>query len=241
MRRATGYGFSADDLVDPGSKTERAGFEEVPMSDSDDGADSGAEEFEALDDEAKAEVRALAKKFLRKKAKDDIMEAAYNRWAFHDEGLPQWFKEDEKKFMRPPPPITSDEYKQARDELKAIDARPIKKIAEAKARKRKRLVSKLTQARQKAESIANQEDVPMKAKMREIEKVYAKARAAGGVRSGVRKKGSGSRSDQYKKKGPPLDSRMKKDKRGLDAAARRNKAKGRGGGGSRGGGGGKRR
>jgi hypothetical protein len=35
------------------------------------------------------------------------------------------------------------------------------------------LQTKLTQARHKAEAIANQEDVPMKSKMREIEKLYS--------------------------------------------------------------------
>lgn len=39
-----------------------------------------------------------------------------------------------------------------------------------------RAQAKLTQARQKAEAIANQEDVPMKSKMREIEKLYAQVR-----------------------------------------------------------------
>ncbi len=38
--------------------------------------------------------------------------------------------------------------------------------------------TKLTQARQKAEAIANQEDVPMKSKMREIEKLYVQVRGA---------------------------------------------------------------
>ena len=235
--KANGYGFSAADRIIPDSgmtaaaaahaalKNERAGFEEVPMSDSDDGSDSGAEEFDALDDDQKAEVRALAKKFLRRKSKDDIMEAAYNRYAFHDDNLPKWFVEDENKYMRPAPQITAEEYKAAKEEMRAIDARPIRKVVEAKARKRKRMQAKLTQARQKAESIANQEDVPMKAKMREIEKLYARARASGNK---SKKPGGGSRSDQYKKKkGPPLDARLRKDKRGMDAAVRRNKAKGR--------------
>jgi AdoMet-dependent rRNA methyltransferase SPB1 len=199
---------------------ESSGFEEVPMSESDDGSDSGEEEFEALDDVAKAEVLALAKKFLRKKTKDDIMEAAYNRYAFHDEGLPTWFADDERKFLRPAPQITAEEYKAAKEQLRAIDARPIKKVAEAKARKRKRLQAKLVQARQKAEAIANQEDVPMKSKMREIEKLYAQAKS--GRKSGKGKK-KPSRNDQYKKKGPRLDARMRKDRRGQDAATRRAK------------------
>jgi AdoMet-dependent rRNA methyltransferase SPB1 len=79
------------------------------------------------------------------------------------------------------------------------------------------------QARQKAESVANQEDVPMAQKMREIEKLYNQARAGKGRKGGA--KGAGSRSEQYKKKGPPLDGRMRKDKRGADKVARRLKGK----------------
>lgn len=47
-------------------------------------------------------------------------------------------------------------------------------MAEAKARKQKRMAVKLQAARQKAESVANQEDVPMKSRMQQIEKIYAK-------------------------------------------------------------------
>jgi hypothetical protein len=144
----------------------------------------------------------------------------------HDEGLPKWFAEDERKFMRPVPQVTAAELADARERLRAIDARPIKKVAEAKARKRKRLVAKLTQARQKAEAIAGQEDVPMKAKMREIEKVYAQARAGG--KKGKKGK-KGGRGEQYKKKGPPLDARMRTDKRGMEAAAKRVKGGKKGG------------
>jgi hypothetical protein len=75
----------------------------------------------------------------------------------------------------------------------------------------------------------------MKQKMREIEKLYASARAGKATGKGKKRP---SRGDQYKKKGPPLDKRMRKDKRGLQAAEKRNKAKGRGGK-SPGGGGGK--
>lgn len=126
--------------------------------------------------------------------------------------------------MRPTPQITAEEYKAAKEELKAIDARPIKKVAEAKARKRKRMVAKLAQARQKAEAVANQEDMPMNAKMREIEKIYNQAKSGG---KGKKSSKGGSRSDQYKKKGRPLDPRMRKDKRGMDAAMKRMKGKGK--------------
>ncbi|KAL4457861.1 hypothetical protein ABPG75_012726 [Micractinium tetrahymenae] len=216
---AASLGLSADALAGP-----EDGFEVVPAQQSgSDGSDS-EDEFEALDDVAKAEVRALARKMLRRKVKDDIIEAAYNRYAFHDTGLPKWFDEDERKFMRPQQQITPEEYQAAREELRSANARPLKKVVEAKARKQKRLRMRLQQARQKAEAVANQEDVPMKQKMREIEKLYSQARAGKG-----KKKGGGSRSEKYKaeKKGPKLDARMRKDRRGQDAAKRRAKKGGR--------------
>lgn len=196
------------------------GFEVVPMSE--DESDSAAEEFDRLDDNAKAEVLALAKKFIHKKTKRELIESAYNRYAFHDTNLPKWFIEDESKYMRPAPVITGTEFNEAKRQLQTIDARPIKKIAEAKARKKKRLQTKLTQARQKAEAVANQQDVPASAKMREIEKIYKQAKF------GSNKKKKPSRSDQYKRKGPALDARLRSDRRGLKAAEKRNKKKGKG-------------
>ena len=47
------------------------GFEEVPMSEDD--SDSAAEEFDMLTDDAKAEVLALAKKFISKKSKSELL------------------------------------------------------------------------------------------------------------------------------------------------------------------------
>jgi len=56
-----------------------------------------------------------------------------------------------------------------------------------------------------------------------------RSRCAVQARAGKgKKKGGGSRSEQYKqqKKGPRLDARMRKDRRGTDAATKRLKKKG---------------
>ncbi len=132
--------------------------------------------------------------------------------------------------LSPPPPLyhkqhspiielTKQEIDDAKEALKAVDARPIKKVAEAKARKRKRLEVKLAAARQKAEAIAGQDDVPASSKLREIEKVMAKARATGKGRKGG-KAGRGA-----KRKGPRLDPRMRADKRQVNSKAKAAAAK----------------
>lgn len=51
---------------------------------------------------------------------------------------------------RPIAPVTKAEVETEKERLRAIDARPIKKIAEAKARRKQKLVKRLDQARHKA-------------------------------------------------------------------------------------------
>lgn len=69
----------------------------------------------------------------------------------------------------------------------------------------------LEKARLKSEAIVGQEDIPMRSRMKEVEKVYARARAAG------TKKGKGKETRSGKEKasrsGRPLDRRMMSDKR----------------------------
>ncbi|MEW5311502.1 MAG: hypothetical protein WDW38_003212 [Sanguina aurantia] len=198
------------------------GFEVVPQEASESGSDTDSEdEFDMLDDHGKAEVLALAKKMLRRRDKESIIDAAYNRFAFHDVGLPKWFQEDEARHMRPISMVSKSEVAEEKERLRAIDARPIKKVAEAKARKQMRVVKKMTIARNKATVIADQEDVPMKSKMREIEKVYAKARASTKGRDGKGDKGKKGKKGKGRSK-DPMDNRLKKDK--MDAKRQDRKA-----------------
>ena len=82
----------------------KSGFEEVPVrrrhggaGSSDESSDDG---FDDLDDEGRAEVLALAKKMLKGRERQDIMDNAYHRYAFHETGLPRWFEEDEARHMK---------------------------------------------------------------------------------------------------------------------------------------------
>jgi AdoMet-dependent rRNA methyltransferase SPB1 len=66
---------------------------------SDDDEDAG---YSSMDSEEMAETRALAKVMLRKKARNEIIEGTYNRYAVHEDPstLPDWFIEDEMRHFR---------------------------------------------------------------------------------------------------------------------------------------------
>jgi AdoMet-dependent rRNA methyltransferase SPB1 len=82
------------------------------------------------------EQMALATLMLSKKKKQIMIDDAYNRNAYNDDELPEWFADDEKKHRQANIPVTKDDMKIYREKMREIDARPIKKVAEAKARKK---------------------------------------------------------------------------------------------------------
>ncbi|CAL8341989.1 unnamed protein product [Boreogadus saida] len=83
-----------------------------------------------------------------KKRGRDLMDDSFHRFV-NSEGqweVPEWFFDDERKHRKKPTPVTQtmvDEFKQ---KWKEINARPIKRVAEAKARKKKRMMKKTTHA-----------------------------------------------------------------------------------------------
>ena len=56
------------------------------------------------------------------------------RWAWGEEDLPDWFADEEKKYYQKSLPVTKEEVAEYKQQIKEINARPIKKIAEAKAK-----------------------------------------------------------------------------------------------------------
>ncbi|KAK7341475.1 hypothetical protein VNO80_24405 [Phaseolus coccineus] len=149
-------------------------FEIVPAPATDSSDDSSSDESEE-DIEAKAEILAYARKLVRKKQRDQILDDAYNKYMFDDEGLPKWFLDEEKKHRQPVKPISKEEMAAMKAQFKEIDARPAKKVAEAKARKKRAAMKKLEKVRKKANAISDQTEISDRSKRKQIEQLYKKA------------------------------------------------------------------
>lgn len=157
-----------------------------------------------------------------KKSTRDLIDKSFNRFAFNEEEdeLPDWFVTEEKKHRVIQMPVSKqmmDEYRKRQQEL---NARPIKKVAEAKARKKRRMLKKMEQAKKKAEAVVNTVDISEREKAAQLRSVYKKAGLGKEKRQVtylVAKKGVGKnvrRPAGVKGHFKVVDARMKKDMKG---------------------------
>jgi AdoMet-dependent rRNA methyltransferase SPB1 len=75
------------------------------------------------------------------KTKSDLIDDSYNRYSTFDdpEALPEWFVEDEKEHWRKDSVADRRLVSEYRKRTEDINARPIKKVVEAQARKKRRV------------------------------------------------------------------------------------------------------
>ncbi|XP_038901448.1 adoMet-dependent rRNA methyltransferase spb1 [Benincasa hispida] len=151
------------------------GFEVVPAPATDSSDSSSSEESDDEDPDTKAEILACAKKMLRKKQREQILDDSYNKYMFDDTGLPKWFLDEERRHRQPIKPVTKEEVAAMRAQFKEIDARPAKKVAEAKARKKRVAMKRLEKVRKKANVISDQADISDRSKRKMIDQLYKKA------------------------------------------------------------------
>ncbi|KAG1420334.1 hypothetical protein G6F58_004232 [Rhizopus delemar] len=166
---------------------EDSDFEIQPMEDklpSDDEMWDGGE-----DDNSKAMKKALEKGLTtpesitlaqqlanKEKTLEDLVDMGFSKEAFRDkDGLPEWFLDEESRHNKPNLPVTKEAMNQLREKLRALNARPIKKVAEAKARKKFKAAQKLSKAQKKATDIADNPDMSEKEKAKTIGKLIARA------------------------------------------------------------------
>ncbi|XP_019114434.2 pre-rRNA 2'-O-ribose RNA methyltransferase FTSJ3 [Larimichthys crocea] len=173
-----------------------------------------------------------------KKRARDLLDGSFHRFASSEEQweVPEWFLDDERKHRKKPVPVTREMVEEYKQKWKEIDARPIKRVAEAKARKKRRMLKKMEQAKKKAEAVVNTVDISEKEKMAQLKSIYKKAgigKEKREVTYVVTKKGAGRkvrRPAGVKGAFKVVDSRMKKDMRGMQRKDQRAKGgKGKGG------------
>ena len=213
--------------------------EEVEENDSDEGSQSGFEvvknktmsEWEKqaesrqdgrLDiDIITAEAMTLAQQVASgQKSTYDLVDDGFNKYAFQDrDGLPEWFLDDEHKHSKPNRPISAAGAAAIKEKLRVLNARPIKKVREAKDRKKFKAAQRLEKLRKKSALLADEEGTTEKDKAQNIAKLMTKAAkkkpkqqvkvvvARGGNR------GISGRPRGVKGKYKIVDARLKKDVR----------------------------
>ncbi|VDM33009.1 unnamed protein product [Hydatigera taeniaeformis] len=165
-----------------------------------------------------ADEKALAGQLIQSaKSRRDLLEWNFHRYRFFedDSTLPDWFVDEEKKFMRKAPPI---------EESKGLIARPIqgktlKKAEEAKARKKMKLTKRLARVRKRAENLPG--DLTEKEMWSKVRTMYKNAGLLKKKRRPIAyivntKAGSRSKSQAVPRgaKIKLVDRRMKSDLRG---------------------------
>jgi AdoMet-dependent rRNA methyltransferase SPB1 len=106
-----------------------------------------------------AEAMTLAHQLARgEKSAHDIIDEGYNKYAFKDrDGLPDWFLDDEGRHDKPHKPISKEAADAIKEKLRAYNARPIKKVAEARARKKFKQAQRLEKLKKKADVVVGDE------------------------------------------------------------------------------------
>lgn len=164
------------------------------------------------------------------KTSQDAVDDGFNKLAFRDrDGLPDWFLDDEGKHDKALKPITKAAATAIKEKLRAFNARPIKKVREAKARKKFKAARKLEKLRKKSDMLASDEGMTEKEKADSITKMLAKAArkkprqparlvVARGANKGIKGRPNGVKG-RYR----IVDSRMKKELRAQKRIAKKKK------------------
>lgn len=222
-------GNKTDEEVD----AEEGAFEVVQNSHSSDWERQGEPRKDGrLDiDIITAEAMTLAQQIASgEKSKYDVIDEGFNIYTFRDrDGLPEWFLDDEGKHSKPHRPITAAGAAAIKEKLRALNARPIKKVREAKDRKKFRAAQRLEKLRKKSALLVGEEGVSEKDKAQNISKLMSKAAkkkpkqqvkvvvARGGNR------GISGRPRGVKGKYKIVDPRLKKDVRAEKRLAKKRK------------------
>ncbi|KAH0522121.1 hypothetical protein TsFJ059_006024 [Trichoderma semiorbis] len=209
------------------------GFEVVKMDDDDNWEDKerrradGRPDIDIITAEAMTLAHQLA---TGQKTTHDAIDDGFNKRAFRDrDGLPEWFIDDEGKHDKALKPISKAAANAIKEKLRAFNARPIKKVREAKARKKFKTAQKLEKLKKKSDMLAADEGMTEKEKAESISKLISRANrqkprqpaklvVARGLNKGIQGRPKGVKG-RYR----IVDARMKKELRAQKRIAKRKK------------------
>jgi AdoMet-dependent rRNA methyltransferase SPB1 len=89
--------------------------------------------------------------------------------------VPSWFADDERRHWRAHVPAIAEALREYRERQHTTDTRPIKKVAEAKARKKKRAERRMARTQKRSETIADNLDLSAAEKQRQVVKSVVRA------------------------------------------------------------------
>ncbi|CAH6718844.1 adoMet-dependent rRNA methyltransferase Spb1p [[Candida] jaroonii] len=182
-------------------------------------------------DIATVEAMTLAHQIaLGHKNKYDLIEEGINRYSFRDNDLPEWFLDDEKKHSKITKPITKEASLAIKQKQKELNARPIKKVLEAKGRKKMRAIKRLEKLKKKSDLINEDGAKSERDKAEEISKLMRKLTKKQQVKPKVTlvvAKGSNKRLSGrprgVKGKYKMVDGTMKNEQRALKRITKKHK------------------
>eukprot|EP01066_Platyproteum_vivax_P017473 Platyproteum_vivax@DN7375_c0_g1_i2.p1 len=185
-----------------------------------------------------AEIQAIGSLLISKKTRIATIDGAYNRYTFDDPpNLPAWFTDEEREHAYPHLPVSKEMVQAYKAKLREINNRPIKKVQEAMARRKRKAKARLERIKHEARTIAESQDLNTAAKSRNIDRLMKKASAketrptvlqvskkdGGVVRVGKGKLPKGAKVKR-------VDRRLKSDLRAEKRAEKRKKKLGKGSG-----------
>lgn len=168
---------------------------------------------------------------LGQKTKNDLINDGINKYSFRDQdGLPDWFVDEEKKHSKITKSITKEAAAAIKEKQKQLNARPIKKVLEAQGRKKMRALKRLEKLKKKsdlinedsAKSEADKADEIQKL-MRKMTKKQTKRPKATVVVARGSNKGLSGRPKGVKGKYKMVDGVMKNEQRALRRIAKKNR------------------
>lgn len=196
------------------------GEDEIPMK-------NGRPDIDIITAEAMTLAQQLAS---GQKTKHDLLDDGFNKYSLRDvDGLPDWFLDDENRHSKPHRPITAAAAAAIKEKLRALNARPIKKVREAKDRKKFKAAQRLEKLKKKSALLADEEGMTEKEKAQSIARLMSRAAkkkpkqkvtvvVARGGNAGLKGRPRGTKG-KYKM----VDSRMKKDVRAEKRLAKKRK------------------